>query len=64
MTARFSIEVPAAMPASILSINGRLYFLALPISILPTQVDKRREFMNDLVVGIGQPILEMVLGLS
>ena len=64
MTARFSIEVSVAMPASILCINGRLYFLALPTSMLPTQVDKRREFMIDLVVGIGQPILEMVLGLS
>ena len=52
------------MPASILCINRRLYLLASPTSLLPSKADKHREFMIDLVIGIGLPILEMVLGLS
>ena len=52
------------MPASILCINRRLYLLASPTSLLPSKADKHREFMIDLVIGTGLPILEMVLGLS
>ena len=52
------------MPASILCINRRLYLLASPTSLFPSQADKRREFTIDLVIGIGLPVLEMVLGLS
>jgi hypothetical protein len=52
------------MPASILCINRRLYLLASPTLLLPSQAVKRREFMIDLVIGIGLPVLEMILGLS
>ena len=52
------------MPASILCINRRLYLLASPTSLLPSQAVMRREFMIDLAIGIGLPVLDMILGLS
>lgn len=51
------------MPASILCINRRLYLLASSTSLLPSQAEKRRDFIIDLVIGIGLPVLEMILGL-
>ena len=52
------------MPATVLSINRRLYLLASPISTVPSQADKNREVVIDLVIGIGLPIIAMVLGPS
>ena len=47
-----------------LCINRRLYLLASPVSTVPSQADKNREVIIDLVIGIGLPIIVMVLGLS
>lgn len=61
---RFFYGASYAIPAAVLCINRRLYLLASPTSVLPSQADKRREFIIDLVIGIGLPIVEMILCLS
>ena len=61
---RFSVGISIAVPAAILCINRRLYLLASPTSLIPTQADKIRELIIDLVIGIGLPIIVMVLCMS
>ena len=53
-----------AIPATILCIDRRFYMLASPITTVPSQADKNREVIIDLAIGIGLPIIVMVLGLS
>ena len=50
-----------AVPAVVICINRRLYLLASPTSILPSETDKRREIIIDLAIGIGLPIMIMIL---
>ena len=47
-----------------LCINRRLYLLASPTTIVPSQAQRNREVIIDLVIGIGLPIIVTVLGLS
>ena len=61
IAARFNIGVSIAIPATVLSINRRLYLLASPTSVLPSQADKRREIIIDFVIGIGLPVIVMIL---
>ena len=61
---KFSTGITTAMPATILCINRRLYTLASPTSIIPSKADKNRERIIDLVIGIGLPIIVMLLCLS
>jgi hypothetical protein len=61
---RFSIGVTIAIPATILCINRRLYLLASQTSLIPSKADKIREFIIDLVIGIGLPIIAMALCMS
>ena len=61
---RFAIGISIAIPATVLCINRRLYMLASPITTVPSQADKNREVIIDLVIGIGLPIIVMALGLS
>ena len=58
---RFNVGVTIAIPAVVLSIDRRLYLLASPTSVLPSQADKRREFIIDFVIGIGLPVIVMTL---
>ena len=64
LATRFSLGASVAIPATFLSINRRLYLLASPASILPSQADMRREIVFNLVIGIGLPIIVMILCLS
>ena len=61
---RFDAGIPTAITASILCINRRLYMLASPITTVPSQADKNREVIIDLLIGIGLPVIVMILGLS
>ena len=61
---RFTVGISIAIPATVLCINRRLYMLASPITTVPSQADKNREVIIDLVIGIGLPIIVMALGLS
>ena len=60
---RFLIGISIAGPAINLCINRRLYLLA-STSVLPSKADKRREIIIDLAIGIGLPIVIMILCLS
>ena len=64
LAARITIGISIAVPAAILCINRRLYMLASPISIIPSEAEKNRELIIDLVIGIGLPIIAMALCLS
>ena len=61
---RFIVGINTAIPAVLLCINRRLYLLASPTTIIPSQADRNREVIIDLVIGIGLPIILMALGLS
>ena len=61
---RFNDAMSTAIPAAILCIDRRLYMLASPITTVPSQADKKREVIIDLVIGIGLPIIVMALGIS
>jgi pheromone a factor receptor len=61
---RFGVGVSIAVPATVLCINRRLYLLASPTTIIPSKADKNREVIIDLAIGIGLPIIVVVLCLS
>ena len=61
---RFDVGIAIAIPATVLCINRRLYLLVSSITVIPSQADQNREVIIDLVLGIGLPIIAMVLGLS
>jgi len=61
ITTRFNFGISIAIPAILLCINRRLYLLASPTTIIPSQADKNREVIIDLVIGIGLPIMVMAL---
>jgi len=61
ITTRLDVGISIAIPATVICINRRLYMLASPISTVPSQADKNREIIIDLVIGIGLPIIVMVL---
>ena len=56
--------ISTAIPASVICINRRLYLLASPITRVPSQADKNREVIIDLVIGIGLPVILTALGQS
>ncbi|KAG5640715.1 hypothetical protein DXG03_007436 [Asterophora parasitica] len=61
ITARIIIGVSVAIPAASLCINRRLYHIASVRSVTVTKAEKRRAIMVDLAIGLGLPILTMVL---
>ena len=61
---RFFVGTTAAVPATFLCINRRLYLLASQTSVIPSRADKIRELIIDLVIGIGLPVIVMALCLS
>lgn len=44
-----------------LCINRRLYLIATSNAVTITKAEKRRSVMIDLAIGLGVPILEMIL---
>ena len=60
---RVEFGISIAIPAVVLCINRRLYLLASTTSKVDSQADKNREIIIDLVIGVGLPVIAMVLGL-
>ena len=51
----------AAIPASSLCIARRLYCVAAMKPMTTTRAEKRRELTLDLLIGLGIPVLEMII---
>lgn len=58
---RFMIGSSVAIPAASLCINRRLYYIATANAVTVTKAEKRRAVLVDLAIGLGIPVLEMVL---
>ena len=50
-----------ATPAASLCINRRLYHIASIRVVSATKADRRRAIMVDLAIGLGIPVLVMIL---
>ena len=61
IASRFNLGVSIAIPAVVLGINRRLYLLASPTSVIPSEQAKRREIMIDIAIGVGLPIIVIIL---
>jgi pheromone a factor receptor len=61
ISTRFMIGSAVAIPAASLCINRRLYYIATANAVTVTKAEKRRAIMVDLAIGVGLPVLEMVL---
>ena len=59
--ARFIIGASLAIPTASLCINRRLYHIACIRVVTTTKSDKRRAIMIDLAIGVGVPVLGMIL---
>jgi len=55
------VGLSVGIPAASLCINRCLYHIASMKSVTTTEDDKRRANMIDLAIGLGIPVLEMVL---
>jgi hypothetical protein len=58
---KIMIGSSVAIPACSLCINRRLYHIASVSSVTKTKAQKRRDIMTDLAIGVGIPVLEMIL---
>ncbi|KAG2131852.1 STE3-like pheromone receptor [Suillus cothurnatus] len=61
ISTKFMIGASVAIPACSLCINRRLYHIASLSSVAKTRAQKRRNTMTDLAIGVGIPVLEMIL---
>uniref|UniRef100_A0A8H7Y6F0 Pheromone receptor n=1 Tax=Psilocybe cubensis TaxID=181762 RepID=A0A8H7Y6F0_PSICU len=61
ISTKFSIGLNVAVPAAGLCIARRLYHISSLQSVTVTQDVKRRHVLVDLLIGIGLPVLEMIL---
>ncbi|KAF5342954.1 hypothetical protein D9758_014948 [Tetrapyrgos nigripes] len=61
ISTRFFLGASVAIPAASLCINRRLYHISTANSVTTTRAEKRRAIMVDLAIGLGIPILEMIL---
>src|SRR6267154_2043465 len=64
LATKFMIGSSVAVPACSLCINRRLYHIASVSSVTKTKAQKRRDIMTDLAIGVGIPVLEMILRMS
>ncbi|KAF5353506.1 hypothetical protein D9756_007973 [Leucocoprinus leucothites] len=58
---RFMVGVNYAIPAASLCINRRLYHIASVRKVTISRAEKRRQIAVDLAIGLGIPILGMIL---
>lgn len=58
---RFMIGTTVAIPAASLCINRRLYNIASIKAVTISRKEKQHGIMIDLAIGLGIPILEMIL---
>ncbi|KAK7435130.1 a-factor receptor [Stygiomarasmius scandens] len=61
ISTRFLVGSAVAIPAASLCINRRLYHISSANTVTTTRAEKRRAIMVDLAIGLGIPILEMIL---
>jgi pheromone a factor receptor len=61
ITSRLIVGTAVAIPAASLCITRRLYCIASVRSVSITRAEKRRQVYFDLALGLGLPILEMIL---
>jgi hypothetical protein len=57
---RIQIAQNVAVPATSLCINRRLYHIATGTAVKATKAEKRRALIQDLLICVGIPILQMV----
>jgi len=57
---RIQVALNSAIPACSLCINRRLYKIASMKSVVITHEDKRRAVIQDLLIGMGIPILQII----
>ena len=58
---RIQAGLNVAIPAASLCINRRLYKIATAKVVMVTRSDNRRAVIIDLLIGIGIPILQMIM---
>jgi len=61
IASRLIVGTAVAIPAASLCINRRLYHIASVTTVRINKAEKRRAVMVDLAIGLGLPILEMIL---
>lgn len=61
ISTKIMVGSSVAIPACSLCINRRLYHIASISSVTKTKAQKRRDIMTDLAIGLGIPVLEMIL---
>ncbi|KAF8160982.1 pheromone A receptor-domain-containing protein [Crassisporium funariophilum] len=61
ITSKIIVGVSVAIPAASLCINRRLYCIAAVRSVMRTKAEKYRAIMIDLAIGLGIPIIVMIL---
>jgi hypothetical protein len=59
---RIIICAQIAIPAAVLCITRRLYHISSLRVMSRSTAEKRRDVIIDLVIGLGIPVLEMILG--
>ena len=57
---RIQVAQNVAIPACSLCINRHLYKVATAKVMMPTDVEKRRAVIQDLLIGVGLPILQII----
>jgi pheromone a factor receptor len=57
---RVQVALNVAIPACSLCINRRLYKIATVKDVMITRADKRRAVIQDLLIGVGLPILQII----
>jgi len=55
------IGLSVGIPAASLCINRRLYIIASVKSVTVSKAEKRRAILVDLAIGLGIPLLQMIL---
>ncbi|KAH9476719.1 Pheromone B alpha 3 receptor [Psilocybe cubensis] len=61
ISSRFIVGSAVAIPAASLCINRRLYHISSVRSVTISKAEKRRDVMVDLSIGLGIPLVEMIL---
>jgi pheromone a factor receptor len=61
ISSRLVIGLSVAIPAAALCITRRLYHITTCEQVMQTRSDKRRQIIQDLLIALGIPLLEMVI---
>lgn len=61
ISSRLIVGIAVAIPAASLCINRRLYKIATVSNVVTTRGHKRRAVLMDLSIGVGIPVVQMIL---